>query len=283
MPLLDGKVALVTGAARGQGRAQALRLAESGAGVIAVDIASTIDSVPYGLASADDLYETASLVEAQGAAAFAVHADVRDASALADAVARGVGEIGRLDIVVASAGIWSAAPFLEMSEQTYRDVIDVQLHGSWNTCRATLPYLVEQGEGGSIVLINSTAGFTGFPNQAHYNVAKHGCIGLMRSLANEFAECFIRVNCVHPGSVATPMIDNPDLWRTIAAGAADPTLEDFAAAFRAMNLLPVPWVDPVDVANAVVWLASDEARYVTGVCLPVDAGFLASAYRSVSG
>jgi SDR family mycofactocin-dependent oxidoreductase len=275
MGKLDGKVAVVTGAGRGQGRAHAVRLAADGADIIAVDICAPIETVPYDLSSADDLQETVALVEKLDRRIVASQADVRDRAALGSAIQDGIAQLGRLDIIVGNAGIWSNAPFVDMSDQMYHDMIDVQLHGNYNLCKVTVPHLVEQGAGGSIILISSTAGMRGFPNQVHYNVAKHGVIGLMRSLANELAPHFIRVNTVHPSSVNTKMIQNETIWNAFAPGVENPTVDDFGDTFTAMNLLPIPWMEPSDISGAVAWLASDDSRYVTGVTLPVDAGFLA--------
>ena len=275
MGKLDGRVAIVTGAGRGQGRAHAVRLAADGADIIAVDICAPIETVPYDLSSADDLQETVALVEKLDRRIVASQADVRDRAALGSAVQDGIAQLGRLDIIVGNAGIWSNAPFVDMSDQMYHDMIDVQLHGNYNLCKVTVPHLVEQAAGGSIILISSTAGMRGFPNQVHYNVAKHGVIGLMRSLANELAPHFIRVNTVHPSSVNTKMIQNETIWNAFAPGVENPTVDDFGDTFTAMNLLPIPWMEPSDISGAVAWLASDDSRYVTGVTLPVDAGFLA--------
>jgi SDR family mycofactocin-dependent oxidoreductase len=275
MGRLDGKVAFITGAARGQGRSHAVRMAEEGADIIAVDICEEIESVPYELGTMAELEETAALVEQLDRRIVIRKADVRSVEQLDAAVQAGVAELGRLDIVSANAGIWSAGLFTELSEQTYRDMIDVQMHGCYYTCRATVPHLIEQGEGGSIIITSSTAGLKGFPNQAHYNMAKHAVVGLMRTLANELAPHFIRVNSVHPSSTFTKMIDNPAIWAAFAPGVENPTEADFGHKFTEMNLLPVPWAQPVDISHAVVYLASDEARYVTGVTLPVDSGFMA--------
>lgn len=275
MGRLDGKVAFITGAARGQGRAHAVRMAEEGADIIAVDICEDIASVPYELGTMDELKETARLVEKLDRRIVIQQADVRSAEQMEAAVKAGTDELGRLDIVSANAGVWSAGTFSELSEQAYRDMIDVQMHGCFYTCRATVPYLVKQDEGGSIIITSSTAGLKGFPNQVHYNMAKHAVVGLMRTLANELAPNFIRVNSVHPSSTFTKMIDNPAIWEAFAPGVENPTEKDFGHIFTAMNLLPVPWVQPVDISNAVLFLASDEARYITGVTLPVDAGFMA--------
>jgi (+)-trans-carveol dehydrogenase len=274
MGKLDGKVALVTGAARGQGRTDVERLAEEGADVIAVDICEQIASVPYELASEADLEETVKLGEQYDRRILGRKADVRDAAGLKSVVDDAVAELGRLDIVVANAGIWSAAPFMDLTDEMYHDMIDVQMHGPYNTCRAAVPHIVDGGNGGSIVIISSTAGLRGFPNHAHYTMAKHAVVGLMRCLANELAPHSIRVNTVHPSSTNTKMIQNETIWGVFAPGVENPTVEHFGGAFQAMNLLPTPWLEPVDISNAVAWLASDEARFVTGVALPVDAGFL---------
>lgn len=275
MGKLEGKVALVTGAARGQGRAHAIRLAEEGADVIAIDICEQIASVPYELSSEADLAETAKLVEDLDRRIITQKADVRSREQMKSAVAAGLAEFGRLDILVANAGIWSNAPFVDMTDEMFDDMIDVQMHGPYNICKAAVPHMIEQGTGGSIIITSSTAGMRGFPHQVHYNMGKHAVVGLMRSLANELAPHFIRVNSVHPSSTNTKMIQNEAIWAAFAPGVENPTVADFGDTFTAMNLLPIPWVEPRDIANAVAWLASDDARYVTGVTLPVDAGYLA--------
>lgn len=161
-----------------------------------------------------------------------------------------------------------------MSEQMYHEMIDVQMHGPYNTCRAALPHIVDGGRGGSVIIVSSTAGMRGFPNQVHYNMGKHAVVGLMRTLANEFAPQFIRVNTIHPSSVDTKMIQNDAIWSAFAPGVENPTFDDFGDTFTAMNLLPVPWMEPEAISGAVAWLASDDAKYVTGATIPVDAGYL---------
>ncbi|MEV5649520.1 mycofactocin-coupled SDR family oxidoreductase [Nocardia sp. NPDC052254] len=273
MGQLEGKVALVTGAARGQGRSHAVRLAEEGADIIALDICADIASTAYAGATTDDLDETARLVEKAGRSAHTAVADVRDLRALEAAVAAGIAEFGHLDTVVANAGIFSSAPLHELTEAQWTEMVDINLTGVWKTMRATVPHLIEQGRGGSIVLISSTGGLQGFPNFAHYVAAKHGVTGLARTAANELAAHRIRCNSVHPSSVLTDMIDHEAMYRLFRPDLENPTHEDFREACEsAMNLLPVPWLEPVDISNAVVFLASDAARYVTGVALPVDAG-----------
>jgi SDR family mycofactocin-dependent oxidoreductase len=273
MGRLDGKVAFITGAARGQGRAHAVRLAEEGADVIAVDLCAEVETAPYEQASFEDLAETARLVEELDRRIVFDRADVRSPAELSAVVDRGVAELGRLDIVAANAGIWSHAPLMEMSDEMYRDMIDVNQHGVYNTCRAAVPTLIEQGEGGSIVITSSTAGRKGFTNHVHYSSAKHAVVGMMRAMANELAPQMIRVNTVHPTSVFTKMNQNPAMWELFAPGVENPTYEDFGQTFTDLNLLPIPWVEPVDISNAVLFLASEEARYITGIQLPVDAGF----------
>jgi (+)-trans-carveol dehydrogenase len=273
MGRLDGKVAFITGAARGQGRSHAVRLAEEGADIIATDLCGEVDSAPYEQATWEELEETAAQVEKLDRRIHLQRADVRSPEELNDAVAKGVAALGRLDIVAANAGIWSHAPLMEMSDEMYNDMIDVNQHGVYNTCRAAVPQLIEQGEGGSIVITSSTAGRKGFNNHVHYSAAKHAVVGMMRAMANELAPHFIRVNTIHPTSVYTKMNQNPAMWELFAPGVENPTYDDFGQTFTDLNLLPVPWVDPVDISNAVLFLASDEARYVTGVQLPVDAGF----------
>ena len=273
MGRLDGKVAFITGAARGQGRAHAIRLAEEGADIIATDLCGEVDSAPYEQASWEDLEETAAAVEKLDRRIHFQRADVRSAAELNEAVEKGVAALGRLDVVAANAGIWSHAPLMEMSDEMYHEMIDVNQHGVYNTCRAAVPQLIAQDEGGSIIITSSTAGRKGFANHVHYSSAKHAVVGMMRSLANELAPHFIRVNTVHPTSVYTKMNQNPAIWELFAPGVENPTYDDFGQTFTDLNLLPVPWVDPVDISNAVLFLASDEARYITGVQLPVDAGF----------
>jgi SDR family mycofactocin-dependent oxidoreductase len=267
---LRGRVAFITGAARGQGRAHAVKLASDGADIIAVDLCDQIASVPYPMATADDLAATVKLVEDTGARIVAGQADVRDRASLTTALRAGLDEFGRLDIVVANAGI---AP-MQAGEDGWRDVIDVNLTGAHNTVEAAIPTMIDRGEGGSIVLISSAAGLAGIGSadagSVGYAAAKHGMVGLMRVYANLLAQHRIRVNSVHPAGVDTPMINNELIrdWlsRMVASTDAPPDMG---------NLLPVQVLQPDDIANAVAWLVSDAARYITGVTLPVDAGYIA--------
>jgi len=263
---LEGKVALVSGAARGQGRSHAVRLAQEGADIIAFDVCRQLDRVPYPMAVSEDLKETAKLVEDLDRRIVAREADVRDSAAVQSLVEEGVSEFGRLDVVCANAGIAGLAENTwTMTEDQWEEMIAVNLTGVWKTVKAAVPAMIEAGNGGSIVITSSTAGVKGMPGTAHYVSAKHGVVGLMRTLANELAPHSIRVNTVHPTGVNTPMVVNDYMAQVLASADNSVNLQ---------NALPVGMVEAVDISNAIVWLASEEARYVTGVSLPVDAGFL---------
>jgi len=269
---LEGKVAFITGAARGQGRSHAVRLAQEGADIIAIDICEKVDGTPYDGATEADLQETTKQVEALDRRIVATKADVRDFEAVKGAVDAGVAELGRLDIVSANAGISTQmAPTDQLDEASWQTMIDVNLSGVWHTAKAAIPHIKAGGRGGSIILTSSEAGIRGYGNIAHYVSAKHGVVGLMRTLAMELAPDSIRVNSIHPTQVDTPMIQNQATW-SLFTGDPKATKEQFAEASRKVIALPIPWVDPVDISNAVLFLASDEARYITGVPLPVDGG-----------
>ena len=273
MGRLDGKVALVTGAARGQGRSHALRMAQEGADIVAVDVVKQLPTVAYGMSTPEDLAETVRQIEALDRRIVAREADVRDYGTLKAALDEGVAELGRLDIVSANAGIFSQGRADELSDESWDEMIGVNLTGVWHSAKAAIPHLKAAG-GGSIIITSSTAGIKGYENFAHYVSAKHGVVGLMRTLALELAPDMIRVNTVHPTSVDTPMIQNDMLYGLFAPDLEPEqrTRDALGERFQTMNALPIPWVEPVDISNAVLWLASDEARYVTGVMLPVDAG-----------
>jgi (+)-trans-carveol dehydrogenase len=274
MGLLDGKVAFVTGAARGQGRSHARRLAEEGADIIAIDACATPDWLSYPLASEADLAQTAKEVEALDRRIVARRADARDLDAVRAVLAAGVAELGgRLDIVCANAAIISQpVPTWEIDLGQWRELVDVTLTGVFVTIKAAVPHMIAAGNGGSIALTSSGAALISGAGLADYKAAKAGVLSLTRTLACELAEHFIRVNAICPTAVDTPMIQNEALYRSFRPDLDRPGREDVKAGFQTMNLLPVPWVDPADVSNAIVWLASDAARYVTGVTLPVDAG-----------
>jgi SDR family mycofactocin-dependent oxidoreductase len=275
MGRLEGKVAFVTGAARGQGRSHALRLAEEGADIVAVDIADQISTVRYPMATPDDLAETVRQVEALDRRIVAKQADVRDYDAMKSAVDDGVAQLGRLDIVAANAGIGTFGTMEELTDEEWDDMLDTNLKGVWHTAKAAIPHLRAAG-GGAMILTSSTAGLMGLANLGHYVAAKHGVVGLMRTLALELAPDMIRVNTVHPTSVDTDMIHNEATYALFAPdlGPEERTRDALGARFATLNALPIQWVEAVDISNAVVFLASDEARYITGVTLPVDAGSL---------
>ncbi|MDT5140376.1 MAG: hypothetical protein QOD58_4638 [Mycobacterium sp.] len=258
---LHGKVVVVTGAARGTGRVHCQRFAEEGADVIAIDFP----------AAADDLQGTASEVESRGRRCVTGQADVAELEAMTAVIGTGVAELGRLDVVIANAGVHTAgAPAWELDPQVWQRTLDINLTGVWHTVRAGVPHI--GADGGSVVIISSTNGIRGSANTAHYTASKHAVVGLARTLANELGPRRIRVNTVHPGAVATPMVLNEKTFRRLRPDLANPTAEDAAEVLMARNLLPVPWVEPVDIANAVVFLASDQGRYITGTQLVVDAG-----------
>lgn len=271
---VEGKVAFITGAARGQGRSHAVKLASEGADIIAIDICHDIASVPYPLPTSGDLDETVRLVEAQGRRIVAAEADVRDYDAVSATVQQGVEQLGRLDIVSANAGIVSYGMADQLPSQTWNDMIDINLTGVWHTCKASIPHIVGGGRGGAMVLTSSVVGLRGTPSVAHYSAAKHGVVGLMRSLALELAQHSIRVNSLHPTMVNTGMIQNMETWRLFLPHIAEPTEEQFAAAAQPGNPMSVPWIECEDASNALMFLVSDDARYVTGAALPVDAGGL---------
>jgi (+)-trans-carveol dehydrogenase len=273
MGRFEGKVAFVTGAARGQGRSHAIALAQEGADIVAVDICRQLESVPYEMSTPEDLAETVREVEARGRRIVAREADVRDYDALNAALSEGVSELGRLDVVVVNAGITSKGQTHEISEQAWQEVIDVNLTGAWHTTKAAVPHLL-RAEGGSIVITSSSSADRTYQNIGHYASTKYGVIGLMKTLALELAPQMIRANAVLPSMVATPMVLNPANYQLFGPDLVNPTIEDVMPRFLRENVLPVPWVEPIDVTNAVLFLASDEARYITGVSLPVDAGIL---------
>lgn len=273
MGRLDGKVAFVTGAARGQGRSHALRMAQEGADIIAIDIEDQIDTVPYAMGTAADMAETVKQVEALDRRIVASKADVRDFDQVKKALDDGVAQLGKLDIVSANAGIFSFGTMEELTEQEFDDMLAVNLKGVWHAAKAAIPHL-RANKGGSMILTSSTAGILAIPNIGHYVAAKHGVVGLMKTLALELAPDWIRVNSVHPTSVNTDMIQNAATYALFAPDlpVKERTAEVLAPRFQTMNVLPIPWVEPVDISNAVLWLASDESRYVTGLQLKVDAG-----------
>lgn len=257
-----GKRVLITGAARGMGRSHAVRLAEEGADLILVDICASLPELEYPLASRDELDETAKLVTGQGGRVVTYVIDVRDDVALAAAVDDGVSQLGGLDAAVANAGVLTAGTWDTTTSAQWRTVVDVNLIGTWNTCAAALPHLVERG--GSIVNISSAAGLKGTPLHTPYTASKHAVVGLSRALANELAAVNVRVNTVHPTGVATGM--RPDSLHHLLVEKRP----DLAPLF--LNAMPIVMAEAIDISNAVLFLVSDESRYVTGLEFKVDAG-----------
>ena len=270
---VEGKVAFITGAARGQGRAHAVRLAAEGADIIAVDICKQIDTVQIPLSTPEDLAETADLVKAHDRRIYTAEVDVRDFEALKAAVDAGVEQMGRLDIIIANAGIGNGGATLDKtSEPDWTDMIDVNLGGVWKTVKAGVPHILAGGRGGSIILTSSVGGLKAYPHTGHYVAAKHGVVGLMRTFAVELGAQNVRVNSVHPTNVNTPLFMNEGTMKLFRPDLENPGPDDMKVVGQLMHTLPIGWVEPEDIANAVLFLASDEARYITGVTLPIDGG-----------
>jgi SDR family mycofactocin-dependent oxidoreductase len=266
---LVSRVAVITGAARGQGRSHAVALAREGIDIIAIDLCGDIDSIPYPLATESDLEETAAMVRAAGARVVTAIADVRDLTGVQAAVDRGVSALGEVSIVIANAGVVGMGLSDPLDQEVFRDIVDTNLHGVWHTIAATAPSMMRAG-GGSMVLISSMQGLVGRGGDGSaatfaYAASKHGVVGLMRSASYAYGAHNIRVNTVHPTGVATPMIFNDHMAQLFAANPEGSAM--------AGNLLPVPYVEPRDVTAAVLFLISDSARYITGMTMPVDAGF----------
>jgi SDR family mycofactocin-dependent oxidoreductase len=276
MGRVQGKVAFITGVARGQGRSHALRLAEEGADIIGVDLLKAEPHAPYPMSTQADLDETIALVEKTGRRIIALQNDVRDRAGLQAAVDAGVAEFGRLDIVCANAGISPiGAMTWDIPADEWAAVIDVNLTGVFNTVAVTVPAVINAGNGGSIILTSSGAGLKYVPNLVHYNSAKAGVVAIGKTLANELAAQQIRVNVIAPGTVNTALIsENKAMFKMFRPDLENPTVEDAEPIFQMMMPMGKPWVEVVDVSNAVLYLASDESRYVTGTVLPVDMGSL---------
>jgi (+)-trans-carveol dehydrogenase len=277
MARVANKVALVTGAAKGMGRSHCVRLAEEGADIVAVDHCMQENGVQYPMGTPEDLAETATLVEKQGRRVITSQTDIRDLEALTALAGEARESLGSLDVVVANAGISTLGAAWELSPQQWGAIIETNLTGTWNTVKATVPAMIEQGTGGAVVLVSSVAGIKGFGGMGHYSASKAGIVGLMQTLAQELGPHSIRVNTVNPGLINTDMSMNPALLSMFMPDNPDPSRDDIAAAYKGMTVLPDPWLEPVDVSNAVLWLASDEARYITGITVPVDGGQLVRA------
>ncbi|OBY32943.1 mycofactocin-coupled SDR family oxidoreductase [Mycolicibacter kumamotonensis] len=271
---VEGKVAFITGAAHGQGRSHAVRLAQEGADIIAIDACKrVVKDSPIPPATPEELAETADMVKSLNRRIFTAEVDVRDFDGLKAAVDAGVEELGGLDIIVANAGIGNGGDTLDQcSEHDWQEMIDVNLSGVWKTVKAGVPHLISGGKGGSIILTSSVGGLKAYPHCGNYVAAKHGVVGIMRSFAVELGQHSIRVNSVHPTHVSTGMIMNEGTWKMFRPDLENPGPDDMAPICQLFHTLPIPWVDAVDISNAVLFLASEEARYITGVTLPVDAG-----------
>jgi (+)-trans-carveol dehydrogenase len=277
MGKLDGKVAFITGIARGQGRSHALTLAREGADIIGLDLCRTPASVPYHGATQADLEETVRLVEVTGRKIVAEQADVRDLAQVQAVFDAGIAQFGRVDIVLPNAGICAGGLTWEITPEAWQEMLDVNLTGPWHTVRVAIPTKIEQGQGGSVVFTGSVDALKGSANISSYAAAKHGITGLMRSLANEVGQYGIRVNSINPGHVDTIMLGNEFVWGLFRPDLNKPTKQDVVESFRSTNLLPEPWMQPQDVSNAILYLVSDEGRYVTGTTQLLDTGFLAKS------
>ncbi|MFF0148714.1 SDR family mycofactocin-dependent oxidoreductase [Amycolatopsis sulphurea] len=276
MPRFDGRVVFITGGARGQGREHAVRFAQAGADVVLVDVPEQVESVPYPLGTSGDLHETVSLVEKQGRRALAIEADVRRSDQMRAAVEQAVDEFGAVDIAVANAGIVTYRHLSDMDDQMWRDTIDVNLTGVANTVRAVLGHMLERRYG-RIVVTSSQAGRRGVPNLAHYSASKWGLIGLVKSIALEVAPAGgITCNAVLPGAVDTPMMHHDEVYAVFAPDVPAPTLSDLEERLGRLNPMPITWIESSDISHAVLHLASEEARYVSGTTIDVAAAFNAN-------
>lgn len=273
MGLLDGQVALITGGSRGQGRAHAVTCAREGADVIVVDVTKPTTTVPYRLATPEDHAETTRQVEALDRRILAVDADVRDQAALDDAVARGIAEFGKIDILIANAGIWTQNPFWEITDEQWDEMIGVNLTGVWKSAKAVTPHMIERGSG-SIVITSSTNGLEPGVNYAHYVAAKHGVIGLMKNIALELAPYGVRCNSINPGAIKTPMTDHQGAWDMFAGHEGGTEADMLEGGYHFAALRGTTFMDPQVIADTALYLNSHLAAKVTGVTIPVDAGHL---------
>ena len=274
---VEGRVALVTGAARGQGRAHAVALAREGADVVVTDLCADIGTVPYPLGSRAELDETVRLVQAEGRRCFAVVADIRDTAAMDAVVTETISSFGGLDICVANAGVTGYARFQDLDDRTWEDMIDVDLTGTFRTIRAALPHMLERRYG-RIIATSSMAGRMGNPNLAHYVAAKWGVIGMIKSLAMEVADKGITANAIAPAAVDTPMLHNPAMYALFCPDLEDPTRDDVTPRYRRMNRMGVAWMDPTEISRAVVFLAADAAGSMTGQVMEVSLGSSAGTH-----
>ncbi|MGW5072248.1 mycofactocin-coupled SDR family oxidoreductase [Rhodococcus sp. NPDC004095] len=273
MGMLDGKVAFVTGGARGQGRAHAVTSAREGADVVIVDIARQMGSVPYKMADTTDMAETVAEVEALGRRALSFEVDVREQSELDDAVARTIAELGKIDILIANAGIWTQGPFWELTEDAWDEMIGVNLTGVWKSAKAVAPHMIER-QSGSIIITSSVNGLEPGMNYAHYVAAKHGVIGLMKNIALELAPYGVRCNSINPGAIKTPMTDHQGAWDMFAGHEGGTEADMLEGGYHFHALKGTTFMPPQVIADTALYLNSDLAASVTGVTIPVDAGHL---------
>jgi SDR family mycofactocin-dependent oxidoreductase len=274
MGQLDGQVAFITGLARGQGRSHALTLAREGADIIGLDLCGEIDSTTYPGTTLDDLEETARLIKEAGRQAVLSQADVRNYDQVQAAFDRGVKQFGRVDIVIPNAGICAGGKTWAITTEAWRETIDINLTGAWHAVKAAVPTLIQQKQGGSVVFIGSTEALKGAENMSSYAASKHAITGLMTSLARELGQYNIRVNSVNPTCVDTNMIQNPYVWGLFRPDLENPTREAVEDSFAGTHILPVPWMEPVDVSRAIVYLVTESGRYITASTLTIDAGFI---------
>ncbi|MHA6783082.1 mycofactocin-coupled SDR family oxidoreductase [Pseudonocardia saturnea] len=272
MGRFDDKVVFVTGGAKSQGRSHALAFAKEGADIVVCDIARQLGTIPHTMGTRTDLDETARMVEKLDQRCVAITADVRDTGEINGAVEQAVSELGRVDILLANAGVLSLTTVAEMTDEQWSEVVDTDLMGVFKAMRAVIPQMVSQNYG-RIIATSSMAGRTGLPTVAHYCAAKWGVIGLVKSVAREVAANGVTVNCVCPTNVDTDMIHNGPFYGLFAPGVDNPTKDDVIPGFTSLNAVPVPWIEPIDISHAMMFLASDEARYITGEALHVSAGW----------
>ncbi|WP_029113608.1 mycofactocin-coupled SDR family oxidoreductase [Mycobacterium sp. URHB0044] len=274
MGQLDGKVAFITGVARGQGRSHAQTLAREGANIIGLDMCAKPSTTAYDGATEEDLQDTVRLVKEAGGDIVAEVADTRDYDQVKAVFDRGIEQFGRVDIVIPNAGICSGAKTWEISPQDWREMIDINLNGVFHTVKAAVPTLISQGDGGSVVFIGSTEALKGAENISSYAASKHGVTGLMTSLARELGQYGIRVNSVNPTCVDTHMINNDFVYGLFRPDLDKPTREDVVDTFSGTHILPVPWIEPGDVSNAILYLVTEPGRFITATTLVIDAGFI---------
>ena len=275
MGRLDGKVALITGGARGQGRSHAVTFAREGADVVICDLAAQIDTVPYTMSNPDDLAETTRLVEEHDRRCVTMQADVRDTGQMQAVVDRAIAELGKIDILLANAGIVAPVPLVDISDDAWSDMVETDLTGVFKSIRAVAPHMIAQ-RSGRIIATSSMVGKTGVPGLAHYVAAKWGVIGLLKSAALELGQYNITVNAVCPTNVDTPMIQNPAMYSLFAPDIENPSRDDVVPGFSALNALPIPWVEAKDISEGMLYLAAESGRYVTGETLTIAAGWNAN-------